>query len=163
MTAQDTLAALPCACATLRRAARAITQLYDAEMRAAGLKSTQFTILQVLAAKGEIRQGGLAEFLVLDATTLTRTMKLLEREGWITGRPGKDRRERYWNLTQAGRNRLATAKPRWEHAQRRFRQAMLDLDWEQFMQVTNAATEAAQREHDTTTGTSHRKEAPPER
>ena len=42
---------LVCACASLRRAARAVTQAYDAELRTTGMNPTQFTLLHFLARK----------------------------------------------------------------------------------------------------------------
>ena len=39
------IVALPCMCASLRRAARALTQLYDDALRPLGLRATQFTVL----------------------------------------------------------------------------------------------------------------------
>ncbi|HZD40950.1 MAG TPA: hypothetical protein VE131_09530 [Terriglobales bacterium] len=42
------LPVLPCACANLRRAARAVTRLYDQELRGTGLNVTQLTLLQAL-------------------------------------------------------------------------------------------------------------------
>ena len=44
----DPLPALDCACASLRRAARAVTRSYEAELRDTGLHPTQFTLLQAL-------------------------------------------------------------------------------------------------------------------
>ena len=38
-----------CACSNLRRAARAVTQVFDAHFEAFGLKATQFTVLAVLS------------------------------------------------------------------------------------------------------------------
>jgi DNA-binding MarR family transcriptional regulator len=108
---------LPCACANLRRAARAASQIYDAELRGAGLTIAQFTLLQVLFRVGKVTQGGLAQILVLDSTTLTRTLRPLERQGWIRRRPGKDRRERQIVLTSAGRSRFQRAVPAWNRAQ----------------------------------------------
>ena len=145
MTKEHSLPALPCACASLRRAARAVTQLYDDEMRASGLKATQFTILQVLGTRGESRQSAIGEVLALDATTLTRTMKLLSREGWVESRPGEDRRERYWRLTESGTQILEAAKPQWKRAQRRLRRGMEQVNWAELMHVTTAAAEAARR------------------
>ena len=81
---------LPCACANLRRAARAVTQLYDEELRGSGLKSTQFTLMQVLSEVAGTTQGGLGDFLALDSTTLTRTLRPLIRRGWVRGKPGRD-------------------------------------------------------------------------
>ena len=112
---------LPCACANVRRAARAITQLYDEALRETGLRATQFTLLQALALKGELTQGQLGERLAIDSTTLTRTLGSLRVRGWIRSRPGKDRRERHWALAPAGARKLDHAKPRWETAQSRIR------------------------------------------
>ena len=39
----------PCACSTLRRAARAVTAVYDAALAPSGLRITQFSILRKLA------------------------------------------------------------------------------------------------------------------
>lgn len=72
---------LPCMCASFRRAARSLTQLYDDALRPLGLRATQFTVLQVLALSGEISQGELGRRLVLDSTTLTRTLRLLRAQG----------------------------------------------------------------------------------
>src|SRR5260370_11431870 len=88
------LAILPCMCASFRRASRALTQLYDEALRPVGLRATQFTILQALSLAGEVSQGGLAQILAMDSTTLTRTLRIMGREGWIAERRGEDRRER---------------------------------------------------------------------
>ena len=112
-----TLTVLPCGCANLRRAARAVSQIYDEELRRSGLTIAQFTLLQVLFRVGKITQGGLGQLLVLDSTTLTRTLQTLEKKGWIRRRPGKDRREREVGLTAAGRSRFQRAVPDWNRAQ----------------------------------------------
>jgi len=112
---------LPCACANVRRAARAITQLYDEALRDTGLRATQFTLLQALSLKGELTQGQLGELLAIDSTTLTRTLGSLRSRGWIRSRPGKDRRERHWSLASAGERQIEHAKPAWEGAQQRIR------------------------------------------
>ena len=112
---------LGCACANLRRAARVITQLYDDALRDSGLRSTQFTLLQVLSLKGELTQGQLGQFLAIDSTTLTRTLGGLRRRGWIRSRPGIDRRERYWSLTRPGLRKVLQTRPSWQAVQQRVR------------------------------------------
>jgi hypothetical protein len=47
------LDALPCACATIRRASRAVTQLYDQWLRAHGIEGPQFVLLTMLERLGE--------------------------------------------------------------------------------------------------------------
>ena len=99
-----------------------ITQLYDDALRDSGLRSTQFTLLQVLSMKGELTQGQLGHLLAIDSTTLTRTLGGLRRRGWIRSRPGADRRERYWSLTGAGLRKVSQTKPSWEAVQQRVRE-----------------------------------------
>jgi DNA-binding MarR family transcriptional regulator len=77
-----TLPVLPCACASLRRAARATSHFYEEALRLAGLRITQFTVMQVLSLVGDINQGRLGKILAMDSTSLTRTLAILGREGW---------------------------------------------------------------------------------
>jgi DNA-binding MarR family transcriptional regulator len=112
------LRVLPCTAANLRRAARAVTQVYDAQLRLVGLTIAQFTLLQTLSLAGRISQRRLGQILVLDSTTLTRTLRPLERKGWIRRRSGEDRRERQIELTAAGRSRFRAAIPAWNRAQK---------------------------------------------
>src|SRR5690242_13212504 len=124
------LPALPCACANLRRAARAASQLYDAALRPTGLRITQFTSLQALARAGEpMTQGALGELLAVDSTTLTRTLRPLERAKWIRRVAGRDARERRIELAAQGRRVLERATPAWERVQRRLRAQLGPRDW----------------------------------
>jgi DNA-binding MarR family transcriptional regulator len=137
--------ALPCACATLRRASRAVTQLYDQELRGSGLRVTQFTLLQALELAGSLTQGRLGELLSLDSTTLSRTLRPLLGKGWVRSLPGEDRRERHFQLTPAGRRQLEHARPGWERAQQRLQNALGARDWPGMQTVLLGVTEAAQR------------------
>src|SRR5260370_15657726 len=92
--------ALTCMCASFRRASRVLTQHYDTALRPLGLRATRFTLLQALSLVGEVSQGTLGEILAIDSTTLTRTLAILGRRGWITSLPGEDRRERWHFLTK---------------------------------------------------------------
>lgn len=139
------LANLPCACANLRRATRAVSQLYAQEFRPTGLEGTQFSLLMVLSRAGETTQSRLAEMLAIDSTTLTRTLAPLRRKGWVRGTPGADRRERRLQLTPAGRRQLQRALPHWERAQQRLRQALGEATFNQFRQLTVEVTQAAHR------------------
>lgn len=127
---------LPCMCASFRRAARALTQLYDDALRPLGLRVTQFTILQALSLTGEISQGDLGRLLVLDSTTLTRTLHLMRP--WIEERPGKDRRERRLRLSRLGRRQLERVSGPWEKLQSQLRTRMGERRWDE---LHAAATE----------------------
>src|SRR5271156_1768230 len=118
---QGTLPQLPCACANLRRAARAATRMYNQELRSSELELTQFTLLMTLDLAGEITQKNLGELLALDSTTLTRTLSFLVERGWIASKPGEDRREKLIALTPAGRRKFKQTQPDWERAQKKLR------------------------------------------
>jgi len=127
---------LPCACASLRRAARIVTQRYEHKLQPSGLKATQFTLLQALVIAGDISQGQLGDILGLDSTTLTRTLALLRKKRWISGKPGEDRRELRLTLTVEGRRKYQSALPYWHSAQRELRAALGEAGWNQIMEAT---------------------------
>jgi len=107
-----------CSVFALRRATRAITQLYDDALRPVGLRATQFSVLAVVRAFEPAPQKELARLAQMDGTTMTRALKPLEREGLVRIQPGAtDRRQRVVSLTPKGRRRLAKAHALWEGAQ----------------------------------------------
>lgn len=132
-------------CASFRRTARALSQLYDEAMRPTGLRGTQFTVLQALSLTGEITQGDLGEVLSLDSTTLTRTLAILGRRGWIARRQGKDRRERWLRLSAAGQKQFTAALPAWQKVQDRLRRQLGHERWQALLQMTQEVSEAALR------------------
>ncbi len=139
----DALFHLPCACQNLRRLSRVVTRIYDQELRKAGLEITQFGLLTALAATGEANQKRLSAGFAMDSTTLTRTLGLLRKQGWIHVRRGKDRRERVFSLTRAGERQLAEAQPYWELAEQRLRQELGDAGWKHMKETVSRMTEAA--------------------
>lgn len=106
-----------CACYSLRRAARAVTRLYDDFLRPCGLRTTQCSTLITAKLRGPVSLTKLAELTVTERTTLTRNLTLLEKRGLIRIEAGKDRRERLVSITAAGEEALAEAIPLWEAAQ----------------------------------------------
>jgi len=134
--------ALTCLCASFRRASRVLTQHYDASMRPLGLRATQFTLLQALSLTGEVSQGMLGEILAIDSTTLTRTLAIMGRRGWIVSRSGKDRRERWLSLSQAGRAEFRRARPHWEKVQQELRARLGNKRWNDLLNSTNQLTSA---------------------
>jgi DNA-binding MarR family transcriptional regulator len=142
---RNEIVSLPCACANLRRAARLVTQRYDQELQPAGIKATQFTLLQALTTVGSISQGNLGELLGLDSTTLTRTLALLRRNGWIQTKPGEDRREVRLTLTAEGKRKYLSALRYWQSAQRQLQTALGEAGWKQMMDSTMFTAARAQQ------------------
>jgi DNA-binding MarR family transcriptional regulator len=114
--------AAECLCFRARRVSRALTRLYDEELRPLGIQATQLTLLNAIALSGEAgaRMGGLVEVLAMDSTTLSRNLRPLQRAGLVTvGRLPADRRVRVVALTPAGQRLIEDALPLWQRAHER--------------------------------------------
>ncbi len=132
-------------CANLRRASRVLTQLYDDALRPLGLRATQFTVLQALSLTGEVTQGLLGEILAMDSTTLTRTLDILERRGWIAKRHGEDRREWRLRLSKRGETQLQRALPAWRSVQNGLHAQLGNEVWENLLTVSTIVTSTVTR------------------
>jgi len=90
-----------------------------------GLRTTQFSILARLNASGPTTIQALAGKMVMDRTTLGRTIRPLERDGLVTlEADAGDRRVRWLRITEAGQAKVALAMAGWQEAQLRFEAAM---------------------------------------
>lgn len=143
---RDPRATIPCLCAGVRAAARAVTRLYDRHIGASGLGATQFTLLKALDSAGPRTQSELAYLLSADSTTLTRTLGPLMDRGLLTQHPGEDRREKVWSITAEGRRVLSAATPAWEAAQAsmRGRRGLTSDEWRELLRLLVKATAAAE-------------------
>jgi DNA-binding MarR family transcriptional regulator len=121
---------VPCFCGSLLIAARVVTRLYNEELRREGLEVTQHAILMVLKLLGPLPVGALGERLALDKTSISRNLKVLERNRWVVLERGQDGRHRVVSLTGPGAEKLASARPSWNRAQKRMRDAMPSDDFD---------------------------------
>src|SRR5262249_25709670 len=119
-----------CFCNALRQASRAVSRLYDEELRGVGLRSTRYSLLRQLSRSGEVRQRDLGGLTSLDETTLTRNLRLLMKRGWVAVRPGQDRREKRFKITAAGVAKLEETRPAWERAQTRMQALLPEGTWQ---------------------------------
>src|ERR1700675_2517104 len=122
--------ATPCLCNALRQASRAVSRLYDEELRGVGLRTTQYSLLHHLARAGQVRQGDLVGLTHLEETTLTRNLRPLVAAGWASIRSGDDRREKLVRITEAGAAQLEKARPAWKRAQTRVRTLLPEKVWQ---------------------------------
>ncbi|MFM1989066.1 MAG: hypothetical protein RJA99_2023 [Pseudomonadota bacterium] len=112
-------AAAPRGCTNfrLRRLLRAVGRRYDAHFAHAGLKGTQFSLLSAIVASEPVRPAELARAMGLDASTLTRNLRVMIEAGWVIQGPGEDARSRRVSVTPAGRSKQAEARRHWKKAQ----------------------------------------------
>ena len=132
-----------CTCNNLRKAARAVTQYYDGALRPAGIRATQFSLLSAIREFGTVSIGTLAEESVMDRTTLTRNLKLLEDEGLVTIAAGEDARVREVSLTPAAQEKLGVAIRYWRKAQLQMATRMGNDGVRHLLRALSGAVEAA--------------------
>jgi len=132
---------LDCACASVRRAARLVTQLYGREM-GNRVEPSQFSLLSVLRRRPACSQTSLGRALGFDKTTLSRNLRLMRRNGWIE--PAKAETQRGYRLTAAGQELFAATKPGWKRAQAKLRAAMTAGEWANMLHVFSLVARAAQ-------------------
>lgn len=133
-----------CTCFGLRKAARAVTQMYDQALKPTGLRATQISLLMAAKLAGPRGVAELAELMVMDRTTLTRNLKPLLDQGLLEHVPSPDRRRRPIAITSAGQRVLTQALPHWREAQARMAEGLGHTRWERLLGDLGAATGVAQ-------------------
>lgn len=114
----------PCSCFYMRRAARMLTRQYAETMKAAGLKSSQFSILSILSHHGQLTISELAEKMGLERTSLSRNLRPMEKDGLISISDELEKRRRYIQLSSQGKAAYKKALPLWNKAQLQFQEQM---------------------------------------
>ena len=128
-----------CACFHFRKISRVATQIFEEKMKPTGLRITQVTLLAAVSSLGPIAMNALADPLDIDRTTLTRNLRLLEKQGAIAITAGRDRRERIVSVTPEGEKALKEAFPLWQAAQSQIVEALGRERWSELMQSLSAA------------------------
>ena len=134
-----------CTCGELRRAARAVTLLYDKAFESSGLLSTQLGVLHTIYNSASITISQLGGELGIDRTTLTRNLSVLERQELINISSGKDHRTRIITITSKGTNSIASAIPLWNEIQRKVKQQMGEKAWHELIQSLSQFVKIAER------------------
>ncbi|MCQ8240178.1 MarR family winged helix-turn-helix transcriptional regulator [Rhizosaccharibacter radicis] len=109
-----------CHCFALKRAARHTARFYDRHLAAAGLKTSQFTLMGMVKRDPGIGIARLAVLMVMERTTLLRALKPLQEAGWVESRRPSHGRAYELILTDAGSAKLEEAEPLWLAAQAAF-------------------------------------------
>jgi len=112
-------AAAPVGCTNLklRQLTRRVSQHYDNIVGAAGVKTTQYSLLSYVVKLAPIRPSDLAKVMEMEASTLTRNLQSLIAAGWVAIGPGVDGRSRVVTATDTGRAKRAEAQAEWKRAQ----------------------------------------------
>lgn len=136
-------AARVCGCFNLRRAARAVTRLYDEVLEPGGLRSTGFVALAFIRAEKTITLPRLARALGVDRSTLTRNLRPLERQGLVRVSRPANARAASARVTAKGEQVLARCVPLWKVAQGRFESCVGPQRWAAVLAGLDAIARAA--------------------
>ena len=134
-----------CLCLAARKAARALTDLYDLVLSPAGIKATQFSLLNAIGEAERISQHDLGTKLAVAPETLSRRLSTAKASGWLELQRNAGTREHMYTLTQAGRERLQKALPYWTRSQSRLRACLGDEKWEAAVVVLEQLLAAARQ------------------
>lgn len=114
-----------CTASRVRKASRRVSQIYDRHLAPYELTVTQFGVLAQLKATPGVGVGALAATMIMDATTLSRNLRPLERRGFVVAEVDRDdARLRKLKLTSSGRATLDRAFAGWRAAQKQVEQAL---------------------------------------
>lgn len=107
-----------CYCATLRAATRKISANYDDALAPAGINVGQYSLLRCVQRRSPVSLTDIGHDLKLDRTTISRNVKVLQKDGLIKMVRGEaDRREALVALSEKGEACLTIAVPLWNECQ----------------------------------------------
>ncbi|MBV1911745.1 MAG: MarR family winged helix-turn-helix transcriptional regulator [Kangiellaceae bacterium] len=102
----------------LRKSTRIVTHFYESRLAAVGLKSGQFSILRAVNFLKQTTNKELQRILVLEQTTLSRSLKPLIRDELLTIQANPDdQRVKLISLSKEGVKTYDKALPLWLKAQ----------------------------------------------
>ena len=91
-----------CLAHALRRADRVVSQLYNEHLAPLGIRATQFSVLRALDISGTTTASVIQDMLVMEQTTVSRALKPLIRDGYISVTEGATKRESSHCQNQVG-------------------------------------------------------------
>ena len=127
-----------CTCLHVRKASRAITNLYDEALAPAGLTTNQMGLLIAITLMRNPSINTLSEKVMMDRTTLSRNLKPLELQSLIRVEAGEDKRIRLVKITKKGQASLMEAIPLWEEVQNRIIGRLGQNNWKDLLKKLNA-------------------------
>ena len=134
----------PCVCISTRKAANALTNLYDEALAKSGIKVTQYSLLKKIYGASEITINELSKLTKLNRTTLTRNLAILESGELIEliSDP-EDLRRSVVRLTKVGERALKKAQTSWEDVQKKAKK-VLGKDLEFYIELNKKLSELSQ-------------------
>lgn len=108
-----------CTAVRMRLINRVITSVYDDALRRLGLTVNQLNLLVAVCRMERVNAKQVGRVLQMDASTLSRNLDRMRKEGWLRLVAGEDARSRNLKITAKGERLMVKAFPAWEEAQKR--------------------------------------------
>ncbi len=119
--------AVECPALRVRQASRVLARLYDDELAPFGLHSSQLPVLAAAALFGDsgTPMSKLAQAVLMDRTTLTRSIRPLERAGLLrVARSPEDARTKIVVITRSGGRMIESIFPVWERVLKQIKKSL---------------------------------------
>jgi DNA-binding MarR family transcriptional regulator len=113
-----------CLAVRLKILDRAVSRIYDQELRPFGLRLTQMNVLVAVGVIRDARPERICRTLAMEKSTFSRTMQRLSNQGYLEIKPGPRGKSIIIELTTRGRKLLEDAGPAWQRAQERARELL---------------------------------------
>jgi len=106
-----------CLATRLRQLSRVVTNRYDAALREFGITSNQASMLAVIAVLGNPTPRDLEAILLMDASSISRNVRLLLKNEWTALLPGEDKRTHRLVIAPKGVELMLRVYPAWKQSQ----------------------------------------------
>jgi DNA-binding MarR family transcriptional regulator len=119
--------AVECPALRVRQASRVLAKVFDDELAKFGLLSSQLPVLAAAALFGDsgAPMSKLAQAVLMDRTTLTRSIRPLERAGLLrVARSPEDARTKIVVITRSGERMIESIFPVWERVLKQIKKSL---------------------------------------
>ena len=109
-----------------RRTARAVSNLFNAQLAHLDLNVAQFGLLAAVARAPGSTLAAIGEAMLLEESTLARNFMVLERRGLVEAEGGRGRAGKQVSLTEEGAELLAEASRIWKRTNQKLAAELKD-------------------------------------
>lgn len=121
---------------------RAIANIFARHLKPTGLRDTQVTLLTAIGAHDGIRPSELSSALLIEKSTVSRTVDKMIEHGWVEALSVPDGRSYEARLTNAGRAKLVEVYPAWSAAQTEVEDLLSNNQHDQLRSIARHITRA---------------------
>ncbi|MCB1171914.1 MAG: winged helix-turn-helix transcriptional regulator [Leptospiraceae bacterium] len=127
---------MACTFFNTRKSSRILSRLYDRAFTRAGIKGTQFSLLATVCYYNGQTITSIAHQAIIDRTTLSRNLAVLEKQGLIIVRDSEDPgNQKKVEITHAGEAVLEKSLEVWQEIHETIQDRMGPQNWRQLIRL----------------------------